>query len=282
MVSVRVKLVNAGGVGLAGRTVNLATLPSGATVPNDGVPTDSFGCKVFSGLPSGTYRVTVDAPGFVSVTGVQRYVEDVVADTGQPPPLVTVGYDQAGAVSAGFTAVNGFSAPLTSPGLVLANQGLRPLGAITVEGATSRTGLFPFPGGYQAWLGVCRDADPAFHGGARTTVAVPAGSTTASNSVSVPSGRLTINLRAPRNPSDRQLTAAPGQALRATNVSTTCLGGVNQVLELGSTNNSGQLSVLLPYGTWEITAPGGTAASSWPRPQLTPAAPASTLALDLA
>ncbi|MCU1427344.1 MAG: hypothetical protein JWL83_1344 [Actinomycetia bacterium] len=243
---------------------------------NKTLPTNTDGCAFFAFLPAGTYTVTLNTPGFVDRQSNANPTQTLGVTIGQISS-VQFDYDQAANIVATLTPTNGGTVP-NDLAITLANSQYLPNGQRMFTGTgPSRTlaNLFPSLEGYQAWAGECADADPAgikivgtttygpyWPGAARDAgIAPPAGGSAAAN-VAVPSVNLTV-----KGPTGTPISGATVVATHATD--NICAAGATHAV--GTTNASGQLVGVLPYGTWAISVTGRTAQSgSWPALVLDP------------
>ena len=249
--SQRVHVIDRNGTSRQGQQVLL--IGAGTTTA---LPTDEFGCVVFADLPDGNYEVRLDTPGHVGVRGTQVDSRMVTVSSAGTPRLVEVLYDRAAAVDVSFAPVTGFTAV---PGLAatVVNSGLQPTGQRTQPAAsatsttTAVTSLFPFPSGYQGWLGSCAGADPgAYPGGARAVAPVPPGG---SSALITPGGQVTVLTQTQANNGNR--TPAGGVAVKASRP------GCGESFTF-TTGADGYARVLLPFGPWDLAPVTRTVRSS--------------------
>ncbi|MDP9208210.1 MAG: carboxypeptidase-like regulatory domain-containing protein, partial [Actinomycetota bacterium] len=135
-------------------------------------------------------------------------------------------------------------------------------------GGASRTvtPLFPFSSGYQVWAGECADADPGAHpGGSR-------GAALASNPGATTSGS------APLDAVDVEVRSSLGTPVSGATVTATHAGGTGcpsgvTLTSAATTDANGRLRLALPYGTWTVTAAGGSGSVSSPATLVDPVSP---------
>ena len=245
---------------------NIPVSLTGGSV-NQTEQTTSDGCAFFGYIAPGAYTLTLNQTGLVSDQGVVTPTKAVTVTAGAITS-VQMQYDTAATLN--LTLTGGSPLPTSSPGIpiTLYNTHLLPSGLKNVAGTgTSRTigSLFPYTDGYQAWGGGCSDADPqgvtpagpAFYPGATraAVMSVSPGGTT--------SGNVALHAITVFTKNTASGLARPNIVVTATHVVPAgSTGGVDakctagEVYTLGTTNASGLLTVLLPYGTWKISAAG--------------------------
>lgn len=110
------------------------------------------------------------------------------------------------------------------------------------------TGLWPYPAGYQTWLGVCLDAAPGYGTAPRTSAA-------SATTVAAPAGGATTSVLRGVEVLFRGLTAAaPISMTHAAEASGRCTSPLTYAV--GSTGPLGRLKATLPYGSWTFSSPG--------------------------
>lgn len=260
---VAVTVLNANGTAQANIPVSL----TGGSV-NQTEQTTSDGCAFFGYIAPGAYTVTLNQTGLVSDQGVVAPTKAVTVAAGAIASI-QMQYDTAATLSLTLSSVGGATLP-TTPNipLTLFNTHLLPSGLKNVAGSgvvTTVGNLFPYTDGYQSWAGTCSDADPqgllpsglAFYPGATraAVMSVSPGGTTA--------GTVALHAMTVFTKNTATGLARPTIAVTATHVVPTgAVGGVDakctagEVYTLGTTNASGLITVLLPYGTWKISAVG--------------------------
>jgi hypothetical protein len=187
-------------------------------------------------------------------------------------PITTLqfDYDRAATLEVALLAPAGAEIP-SGMATTVANSnltvGTKTFSEASTGGGATRTvtPLFPFSSGYQVWAGECADADPAAHpGGSR-------GAALASNPGATTSGSATLDavdvrVRSASGP-------VPGATVRATHAGGTgCPSGVT-LTSATPTDANGRLLLALPYGTWTVTATGGSGSVSSPATLVDPVSP---------
>ncbi|MHB1613798.1 MAG: type IV pilus modification PilV family protein [Actinomycetes bacterium] len=264
-----VQVINRTGAGEQGQTVYVNGPGGYATT---GV-TPANGCAVFAFLAPGTYTVSLNTPGYVDQNGVANPSQSVAVTTGATTNVPTFSYDQAATLALTLAAPIGFTLPAgVSYPVTLGNSVLQPLGVKPFPGSGATrtlTPLWPSTSGYTAWVGDCQAADPAqYPGGNRGSALVTNPGQTTAGSVGMGGVAVIVT-------NDSAIPQA-GRTVTATFVPPSggdqgCPSGESYTL--GTTDSLGQLAVGLPYGTWQITAGGGSqqvsVTPSTPTPSIT-------------
>lgn len=248
--------------------------------PSDGVPvaatgpggtynqiTDASGCAVFQVGTAGTYTISMDTPGWVDQTGVQKPTKSSVVSAGQLARQEMT-YDQAASLTINLVTDAGFAIPRTpypSVNWVQPNVPTSSARRTVLMSSTSTTvtGLWPSLSGYASWPGGCNDSDPAgpptMGSQGAPTVLAPGGS----GSVDARLAPMVVDVK------DDAGAAAPDVQVIAT--SADCPGGTaDLVLDLGRSDASGRLMTSLPFGRWVLSAkPGGKDATLAVQPAAT-------------
>jgi hypothetical protein len=250
---IAVKVVDSEGMPASGHVVTING-PGGAKTQ-----TTADGCAFFAYLNPGTYTVSLGTAGYVDRQGNPSPQSTAGVTVGQTSS-VQFDYDAAatleltlGGDAANYPpGANNFPVTISNPGLV-------PLPERVVQGTGgTRTipNLFPYPSGYQVWVGACADSDPEgidgggvpYHaGGSRQSVQAVAGQTTTT----------TLDMKRVEISSvDGNGVPVLGANVDATHApDPRCPGGS---IDLGNTNTApNQLRVSLPYGTWSFTSSHG-------------------------
>lgn len=242
-----VKVTNAAAAGTSGVVVTVSG-PAG-TFP---ATTDSSGCAVTALSQPGSYTASLNTstPPYVDFYGNPTpSLTGIDVQSGQ---LITknLSYDRAAEIDVTFATSAGYGLPQTLPSITLANSGLQPTGTRnfpSTGAVTAVTGLWPFLSGYTMWA-TCPAADPAATGGNRVGPAVVSGGQV---------GAATISF----TPTDVWVYDALGQPVANTSVTATsgaCTSAQDSPLTLGTTDADGHLATSLPYGTWTVSAAGGS------------------------
>jgi type II secretory pathway pseudopilin PulG len=257
---------------LAGQTVTLSGPATASQVST------ADGCAFFAYLDPGTYTVSLNTAGHVGRQGDQPANQPAAVLASQITTL-QFDYDRAATLDVALLAPAGAEIP-SGIATTVANSnltvGTKSFPESSTGGGASRTitPLFPFSSGYQVWAGECADADPAAHpGGSR-------GAALASNPGVTTSGNATLDavdveVRSASGP-------VPGATITATHAGGTgCPSGVT-LTSTATTDANGRLQLALPYGTWTVTATGGSGSvSSLPTlvDPVSPSIPTITLVL---
>jgi Tfp pilus assembly protein PilV len=182
---ISIQVLSASGTGQPSIPVTV-TGPSGSPSSTT-VNTDSNGCAFFPFLQIGSYQVSLQSPSanmvFVDPTGNTNPSTTVGVEIGQISTY-QFSYDQAATLTLPAPPSN-YTVP-SAVGLTLASPNLPGLGTIiktplpttSANGETTISGLFPFPGGYQIWLGDCYTYQSGAQFSGVATSAVSGGSTT--------------------------------------------------------------------------------------------------------
>jgi prepilin-type N-terminal cleavage/methylation domain-containing protein len=243
---------------------------------NETLPTNAQGCAFFAFLPAGTYDVHLGTAGYVDRQSNPMPAQTLGVSVGNISS-VQFDYDEAATVEATLVPSDGGTVP-DDLALVLANAQYLPNGTRTVPGTgpvRTVADLFPALEGYALWAGECADADPEglevvggvtfgpyWPGATRSQGVAPAGGSTATADVVLPSAVLTVT--------DPVGTPIAGATVVASHEpDNVCATGVQHTL--GATDAAGQLAVALPYGHWTVSVDGFTAsAGDWPELVLDP------------
>lgn len=208
--------------------------------------TTSQGCAYFVNVAPGSHDVTVRDPGFVDLEGNETSVQTTSVAASTTSPLEFI-YDEAATLE--VTPIRSAGA---GPAVVAAGQDYTVtstyLGtdqAKVFDGTGHpRTidGLFPFLSGYGIYAGACPAADPESHGAPALPIVE-----------SDPDATTAVDLAM----QVVRVTGTPGSAVRAY-MDDRPTNGCEETLEFGTMPAGGTMDVLMPYGTWRITA--GTSA----------------------
>ncbi|MBA3865510.1 MAG: hypothetical protein H0X42_04050 [Solirubrobacterales bacterium] len=244
--NLKVTVTNASNVAISGVGLN-GTGPgafSGST--------DSSGCALFGGQPSGKYTVTPSLSSeYVDFNGEPPSAETVSITSGTTAPLV-LQYDKAGTVQIGFTVrnsagtiENSYDDAVTALATGLEN-GAKVFGTPggTLVRPINATPLYPFTYSYNFYGGSCTANKPE---AGSANVAAPSGGTAVA-SVQLPALYLTV-----KNSSG---TAAEKLALSGARVTVTdvnCSVSGTPVKRSYTTNSAGSLpNPGLSWGTYNI------------------------------
>lgn len=229
--------------------------------------TGSDGCIFVTKLaPSANWRVTIAKAGYVP-----HATNGTVATTAVVANQTTrLDFEYAAAARLRFqSAADAFPIPNGMP----LSMGPDPMTITRVPVTTYPTvvsGLWPAITGYQAWIGICADADPSTAVAPRTTSVnrtwhvVTAGTETAA-----PLSGVETTIRG--LPATTAVTAK--HAKESSGACTTALS-----YPLGTTDALGRLNVMLPFGTWTLSAPGASDLTV----TLDPASPSALVSFPIA
>ena len=250
---ISVKVLDAAGMPAAGHVVTVSG-PGGTKTQ-----TTADGCAFFAYLDPGTYTVGLGSTGYVDRQGDSTPEQTAGVTVGQ---TASVQFDYDAAATLQLTLgqdPSNYPAGADNFPITIANPGLLPLPERVVAGSgITRTisNLFPYPSGYQVWIGTCADNDPEgidgagspFHsGGIRQAVETSPGQTTTATIVME-----TVEISSV-DANGLPILGANVHAIHRSDPG--CPGGN---LDLGSTNTPpNKLSVSLPYGNWSFTSEGG-------------------------
>ena len=230
--------------------------------------TDERGCVVFTNLPpASNYSAAVNTAGFVGPAGTQAVAQNALTVNGSQITKAQFDYDRAAALFVSWLAPVGAVGPLVTPGAIpvtLSNDYFpnnrqkafldcsdpQAVPTSCTSGNPRRiTNLYPAAQGYGVWGGTCADAAPLT---APQPTNVSPGTSAA---VSVRLGEVLTYVHTKKNPSANTTV----YAVHAPDSS--CPAG--QSIALGTTDSSGELNALLPYGQWTIAT--NSSASSAPK-----------------
>ncbi len=241
--SVTVKVVDAVGAPVSGVAV------SGIDLTGSGdrfsYLTGAEGC-VFApqATASSQWQVTVSKAGYVTEAAGTN------VKTGQVQVLQNTKLLFDYAAASNITMASGSSEyplPDAMPFTLLAD----PLGRAPLQVTSypvSVTGLWPYPAGYQTWLGSCLDAAPGYGTSPRT-------SATSATTVPAPAGGASTSVLGGVEVLFRGLTvAAPITMTHAAEAAGRCTSAVTYAV--GTTGALGRLKATLPYGGWTFASPG--------------------------
>ena len=260
---IAVRVFDRTAIPLAGQAVTLSGPATASQV------TTADGCAFFAYLDPGSYTVSLSTAGHVGRQGDQPATQTAAVLASQITTL-QFDYDRAATLDVAMLAPAGAQIP-SGMATTVANSnltvGTKTFSEASTGGGATRTvtPLFPFSSGYQVWAGECADADPAAHpGGSR-------GAALASNPGATTSGSATLDAV------DVQVRTAsgpvPGATVRATHAGGTgCPSGVT-LTSATPTDANGRLLLALPYGTWTVTATGGSGSVSSPATLVDPVSP---------
>ena len=278
--NIGVKVLDQTGAGVAAIPVTIAG------PDNDTQVTDVDGCAFFGFIDEGSYTVSLNTSGYVSDQGVTNPSQSVAVTVGT---ITSIQFNYAQASSLNLTLAGEFggTVPLTgTPNnlwVSVGNSHLLPNGAKGCDPTKSWCGgnvnprtlssLYPFTDGYQAWAGQCLDADPqgqksdgsgAYYPGASrdAPIGVLPGQTS-TGTVTMATAIVTVT---------KAGVPQSGLTVRATHAITDsgCAQTNVPAFNLGTTDAAGQVTVALPYGTWQFSVNGKSPNGSWPVPVLSP------------
>lgn len=203
------------------------------------------GCIYVPGLtPSASWQLSVSRPGFVgSPDSPTTQVRQVIA--GQSTP-VTFEYAEAATLTFASSREN-YVVPSGMP--LSLGPDASVISTVTTGAFPHVVGsLWPAASGYQAWLGICNDADPASATSPRT-------SSIARSTFTTPAGGNNPALLGGVAVKVRGLPAgATVRARHAAEATGRCMATVTY--DLGTTNAKGVVTTLLPYGRWTFVVSG--------------------------
>jgi prepilin-type N-terminal cleavage/methylation domain-containing protein len=213
-----------------------ATGPSGTFTRS----TTATGCAFFTGLTPGTYAVSLTSTGYVDGQGVPSPSQSVsVTPAGTASRQFD--YDRAATLALTLTAPGGGTVPNLPVTLGNTHYPTPRYKSFTGTG-TSRTigNLFPYPEGYQAWVGACADARPptATDDAVDGPLTTEPGQTTA-GTIQMPTVTLQV-LRAG--------VPVPGAAVTAVHDTSTCTSSFS----VGTTDATGTVQAAVPFGRWQF------------------------------
>ncbi|ROP72403.1 prepilin-type N-terminal cleavage/methylation domain-containing protein [Curtobacterium sp. PhB115] len=257
--SILVGVTNANGVGLSGIVPTVSGGPAGVTFP----ATDAEGCTYASGVPAGTYKVSIARTGYI----------DSTQQASPSSQSVTVSAGASGAAAFTFDKAASYTFKYgTSP----ASSAIFPTNLpLSVTNATSGTtvlpnsptsaSLFPYPSGYQAVAGLYA-ADTSSTASATCLSPEPGAWTTANKAgkkgTATPPGAAGV----PIDVSMGAITLSkPSKTLFLTAVTTTpitgdpgCATGMTLAFPKPTTDS---MTIALPWGTWKLYT-GSTAGAT--------------------
>ena len=248
------RITDAAEVGLAG--IGLSGVGAGTFSGT----TDSSGCAVFPEQAAGAYTLTTSggATGIVDTNGKPPGPRPITVNPGVTN-TVTIHYGPGGAIPVNFKTRVGSGSLFTSTAdsIIAFNSGME-AGAMLVgtPGGTRVTSLeakpvFPFTSAVTVYAGSCVENNPGTGTPASASVVVPAGGTTAIQTVQLPA--LNLKVWTGKNSSN------PGSGYNGADVwieDNDCDNSSgNPVTRRYDTNSSGNLpDPGLPWGTYDVCA----------------------------
>jgi Tfp pilus assembly protein PilV len=257
-----VKLTNRSGVPLGGTSVSL----SGPSSYSD--TTNSEGCAIFGFIPAGDYDV--DVPGKVTWGGAGSSTSQVTVVAAKTS-LKQLEMETPASLRAHLQKPDGSPAQWFE--IQVANAklpgGTRDFNVGSAVTAIDATGLFPFLDGYGVYAGTCARNNPSFwdptyfQTSGKGFVTLDPGDFL--KDVNVEMGVLNVNVKnsasTPVNMANALVTVRQGDS------GTGCT--VDQLMTTGATDTGGNVSFVLPFGTYRICASGQPTGSSGNRRRLT-------------
>lgn len=259
--NISVGVLNAAANPAAGVTVTITNL---STKQQMSIVTPSDGCAFFAFIATGSYKVSLQASGYVDSQEVSSPTKTTSVTSGQTSVVGFNEYDQASTIVASFPA----TAPLPAGNIPLAldNTGLdvRPYDVSPTPALTGGTEtvapLFPYTSGYDIWSGSCAYNDP---GGVTSSsnpiypgapppplVTMTPGQ---SSSVTVPMQPIAVKVSHNGSPvSGASITAVEDDPSPCASPSYT----------LTATDSNGSSLTELPYGQYMVTAMAGSLTSA--------------------
>jgi type II secretory pathway pseudopilin PulG len=244
-----VKITNRDGAALGGVTVSL----SGPGSYSD--TTNSEGCAIFGYIPAGNYDV--DVPGRVTWGGDNSSTSQV-AVVAAKTSLKQLEMETPASLRAHFQRPDGSAAVWNA--LQVANAklpgGTRDFTAGSPVTAIDATGLFPFLDGYGVYAGTCAKNNPSFweptyfQTSGKGFITLDPGDFL--TDVNVEMGVLTVNVKNSSSPAANMagalVTARQGDS------GTGCT--VDALMSQGTTDTAGNVTFVLPFGTYRLCASG--------------------------
>ena len=270
--NIPVKVTGLNGAPVAGIDVKLTAPDATFKVQQ----TTTEGCVFFAyvpGLPTGqVYQISLNEPGYVDFNGNPTPTATSGVTIGVTMGSVAFAYERASSLRLDLRSdEKSIPGPAGTFPLTLANTTLSGQKKIVSGTGDPRTitDLYPFSVGYTGWAGDCADASPDFYDasgyGANPDgpfIAAPA--TQGSGRIHMPA--LHADVYRGTSGSTPVANATVVAVHRASNGCT----NTTQIV-LGTTNSSGHLDVLVPFGDWEFRVQGVTTPSAaWPGFLLTP------------
>jgi Tfp pilus assembly protein PilV len=217
--------------------------------------TNSEGCAIFGFIPTGDYDV--DVPGRVSWGGDNSSTSQatVVANKTTLKPLEV---EVPASLRAHFMRPDGTAAAWHE--LQVANAklpaGTRDFVAASAATAIDATGLFPFLDGYGVYAGTCAKNNPAFWDptyfstSGKGFVTLNPGDFL--KDVNVEMGVLNVNVKNSSSPAVNMSNALV--TVRQGDSGSGC--AVDALVTFGNTNSSGNVTFVLPFGTYRLCTSG--------------------------
>ncbi|WP_137293662.1 prepilin-type N-terminal cleavage/methylation domain-containing protein [Nocardioides dongxiaopingii] len=278
-----VKVIDALGLPRAGVTVTARSTTSGATTGS--VVTSEDGCALLLNQLPGSYEVRATAAGFVSQQGEAAPTLTANVQTG----MLWKGsffYDKAASMEIGVCPPpDGYPLPTSfaSTPISLGHPSLLPAGAKAFASTATRSrehcefrdddgegkgeqrdaevrrlnNLWPYPSGYQSWVGSCAPNDPAWTGyetpGRDQPVGVEPGSVSRTITTLQP-----ITVRLPPLTPLRAVEAVPLSSVTTAGAGVACPGGATiTLIPVGSVTLGATMRTSLPIGLWRVQRAGG-------------------------
>ncbi len=245
---------------LAVKVTNRHGQPRASTLVTLGGPgsysksTNELGCAVFDYIPVATY--TVEVPGHVPWGGVEASAAQATVVAGktslkalemEPPVKITAQFIQPDNSAGAWNSITVANSKLPGP-----TDFVVPSHVTSIEA----TGLFPFLDGFGVYAGTCQRNNPAnwqsdyFQVSGKGFVVHGDGET--DKSVLVQMGRLNVNVKnsasTPVNLSGALVTVRQGDTGTGCNT--------DLLMASGTTNASGNVSFVLPFGTYRLCTSG--------------------------
>jgi hypothetical protein len=261
-----VKVTDRNGAALGGVSVSL----SGTRSYSD--TTNSEGCAIFGYIPAGDYDV--DIPGRVSWGGDNSSTSQATVVAAKTT-LKQLEMEVPASLRASLITPTGNAAAWNE--IQVANAmlpgGTRDFTAGSMVTGIDATGLFPFLDGYGVYAGTCAKNNPAiwdttyFSTSGRGFVTLAPGDFL--KAVYVEMGVLNINVKNSTTPTPANMSGAL-VTVRQGDTGTGCTAG--KLMAQGNTNSAGNVSFVLPFGTYQLCA-SGVPTGSTSRYRLTVASP---------
>lgn len=271
---ISVQVLSATGSGQSDIPVTV-TGPSGGTTTSTTVDTDSQGCAFFPFLAPGSYTASLTSPSG------KNYVDP----SGNGAPSTTLGvvtgtiatyqfsYDQAAALTLpapndGYSLPGGFGVTLASPNLpglgTIVNDTIPSPGS---NGSITFDNLFPFPSGYDVWVGSCYTYQQGAGFSGVTASGVTPGSTTTAKLAFAPvqievvdsSGNPVAGAQVSVNVMDPSSGSTPPYDVSCPGTSST-----NYQFTAVPSTTAGQNLVEVPVGYLQFVATSGSATGTYP------------------
>lgn len=260
--SILVGVTNASGVGVAGIVPTVSGGPAGVTF----AATDAEGCTYASGVPAGTYKVSVARTGYIDSTQQVSPSSQSVTVSAGASGAAAFTFDKAAAYTFKYVTSPASNAVLPTNLQMSVTNGTS--GTTVLESAPTSAALFPFSSGYQAVAGLY--ASDTSSSAAATCLSTEPGAWTTANKAGKKGTATEFKNSTSQIPiSMGAITLAkPDKTLYLTAKTTTAVNG-DPGCDKGMTLSfpkptSDAATLALPWGTWKLYSGSTLGATTTP------------------